>query len=257
MSPGSSGGGPAPAGRAPGAASPCGGEVVERGDAVAAPAVDRDEDHVAQLGERRGRAALPARGDVVEHGEVVERGEAGHRHERAAARLGQHVGQLVAAVQVVERHGDRTGAGDGELQRDELRVVGEEHADVVAGPDAARHEPVGQPRRPRVDVAGTSASRSSVSTSGRSPNSPRTPARNWSSVRGSHVGWRRASASRRASSSPCNGPAVVGSCIGDTPCRSRLIVHRVRTRWMTTRSAAGARDQTSTGAYNVFQTMPA
>jgi hypothetical protein len=105
-----------------------------------------EQHHPAQVRELRRRPGPfggPAGRDRVQHDRVAEPAEAGHADQDVAARLAQYVPEFVLPVQVVERDRDRPGPGDGELHRDELQVVGHQHANPVARADTEGGQPVG------------------------------------------------------------------------------------------------------------------
>jgi hypothetical protein len=94
----------------------------------------------------------------MKHGGVVEVAEAGHRDQQDRPGLAEHVSQLVAAVEEVDRDGRGAGAGDRELAGDELGVVGHLERDVLARPHPGGDETAREAQRPiphlRVAVGG-------------------------------------------------------------------------------------------------------
>jgi cytochrome P450/NADPH-cytochrome P450 reductase len=69
-------------------------------------------------------------------------------HQHGRPRLTQHVRQLVAAVEEVDRDRGGAGAGDRELAGDELRVVRHLEPDVLTGPYARRDQAARKAQRP-------------------------------------------------------------------------------------------------------------
>ena len=86
--------------------------------------------------------------DLVEHLHVVRRLERRSGEHHAAARLLEHVRQLVRAVRRVDVDEDHPDVGRGVLKQRPLGVVGAPQADPVAGLQPEPHQPGAEPLDP-------------------------------------------------------------------------------------------------------------
>ena len=103
---------------------------------------------------RQGRAAapvFPARREIIQEVQVLEVAEPVHGDQQHGVGLLQCITKLVAPVQEVDWHRHRAGTGDGELDGDEFRVVGQQQRDMVAGLHAGAHQSGRDALGPRLD----------------------------------------------------------------------------------------------------------
>jgi hypothetical protein len=78
---------------------------------------------------------VPAGSDPIQHRLVVQAVKPRHRHQDAAPRISQHIGQLILLVEEVEWCGDGSHARNRELEGHELGIVRHDHADAIPTPD--------------------------------------------------------------------------------------------------------------------------